>query len=309
VIGIDELDKLPTDDRAQQFLNEIKAIFGVKHCYYLVSISEEAMASFERRGMPFRDVFDSTFDEVIRVPYLSMADALRLLNRRVVFPMPFVCFCYCLSGGLARDLIRAARRVVEAQPAGRNEGENYPLGLDDAARELIQEQVRVKSAATISALKNIDAEPEVSEVLQWCSRVSARPITDVMLLDQCEWFTSGANLQPGHSLEGDHASARQAVFRVVGALVGYYYYAATMLEFFAVRPDEQRIRHALRSQGENGSLEQLAFCQQAFSVNPRVAWAALSTFREAWKLRTVEFPDVLLWARGSSMTSRSPLSG
>jgi hypothetical protein len=295
VLGIDELDKLPTDDRARQFLNEIKAIFGVKGCYYLVSISEEAMASFERRGLPFRDVFDSTFDEVIRVPYLSMADAQRLLNRRVVFPVPFLCFCYCLSGGLARDLIRFARRVVEAQPAGTNGDAIYPLRLDDAARRLIQEQVRVKTDATVSALKNINAEPEVSEVLQWCSRVNWSPVTSAMLLEQCESFVRQAASQPGYIPEGQQAlMTHQDLVRVAGVLVGYYYYAATLLEFFGVEPDEERIRRALRSQEENGSLQQLALCQQAFSINPRVAWTVLSTFREAWKLRTVEFPSVLL---------------
>lgn len=302
VIGIDELDKLPTDDRARQFLNEIKAIFGVKNCYYLVSISEEAMASFERRGLPFRDVFDSTFDEVIRVPYLSMADAQRLLNRRVVLPMPFVCFCYCLSGGLARDLIRIARRIVDAQPsvASSLEGsQSYPVRLEDAVRELIEEQIRTKSEATMSVLRSIDAEPEVSEALQWCSRVKVRPVTASLLLEQCERFAREAQPQPSHTNE-QVSVERQALYRVVSGLVGYYYYAATMLEFFAVAPDEERITRSLRSQEGDGSLEQLASCQQAFSINPRIAWTLLSAFREAWRLRTVEFPGVFSWAAGRS---------
>jgi hypothetical protein len=99
IVGIDELDKLPSDDTARQFLNELKAIFGVRGCYYLISISEEAMANFDRRGLPFRDVFDSSFDDVVNVSYLSLPDAQRLLNRRVVLPIPFTCLCYCLSGG------------------------------------------------------------------------------------------------------------------------------------------------------------------------------------------------------------------
>ena len=43
VIGIDEVDKIRDSDRAEAFLNDIKAIFGVPGCLYLVSLSEDAM--------------------------------------------------------------------------------------------------------------------------------------------------------------------------------------------------------------------------------------------------------------------------
>jgi hypothetical protein len=71
VIGIDELDKMESDQTARQFLNDIKGVFGVRNCFYLVSMSEDAMSSFERRGLPFRDVFDSSFDAIQRVAYLQ----------------------------------------------------------------------------------------------------------------------------------------------------------------------------------------------------------------------------------------------
>jgi hypothetical protein len=114
LIGIDELDKLESDETAQQFLNEIKSIFGLDHCYYLISVSENAISSFERRGLPFRDAFDSAFDSIIYVDYLSLDSAKRLLKRRVIgLEVPFMCLCYCLSGGLARDLIRSCRDMIE----------------------------------------------------------------------------------------------------------------------------------------------------------------------------------------------------
>ena len=114
VIGIDELDKLQSDEKANRFLNEIKAIFGVKNCFYLISVSESAMSTFERRGLPFRNVFDSSFDDIIYVDYLSIEAAEKLIKRRVIgMPIPFVYFCYCMSGGLARDLIRTSRDLLE----------------------------------------------------------------------------------------------------------------------------------------------------------------------------------------------------
>jgi hypothetical protein len=66
-IGIDELDKLKSDEDAERFLNEIKILFGLPGCYYFVSISESALARFERRGLPLRDTFDSSFDEVLHL--------------------------------------------------------------------------------------------------------------------------------------------------------------------------------------------------------------------------------------------------
>src|SRR5207248_2832584 len=42
MIGIDELDKISVPEEAEMFLNEIKAIFGIPRCYFLISISEDA---------------------------------------------------------------------------------------------------------------------------------------------------------------------------------------------------------------------------------------------------------------------------
>ena len=83
LIGIDELDKMD-DETARRFLNEIKVVFRVPRCFFLVSISEDAMSSFERRGLPFRDVFDSSFDDVLHVPNLELSSSRALLDRRVV---------------------------------------------------------------------------------------------------------------------------------------------------------------------------------------------------------------------------------
>lgn len=77
IVAIDELDKVDSDVKAGQFLNDLKGIFGVPECFYLVSVSEEALSNFELRGLPFRDAFDSAFDEVAHFRYLSYAKAGR----------------------------------------------------------------------------------------------------------------------------------------------------------------------------------------------------------------------------------------
>jgi hypothetical protein len=115
IIGIDELDQLESEDKARAFLHDIKGLFSAKSTRFLVSISEDAIASFERRGLPFRDVFDSAFDEVVRVSYFTYPESKELVRRRAggdAAP-PFIALAHCLSGGLARDLIRALDHMVE----------------------------------------------------------------------------------------------------------------------------------------------------------------------------------------------------
>ena len=114
IIGIDELDKLESDEKAQRFLNDIKSVFGIDGCFYLLSVSENAMSTFEQRGIPFRDVFDSSFDGIVYIEYMDFQTAKTLIEQRVIgMPIPFIGFCYCFSGGLARDVIRVCRNIME----------------------------------------------------------------------------------------------------------------------------------------------------------------------------------------------------
>ncbi|ANZ38555.1 hypothetical protein BBK82_23325 [Lentzea guizhouensis] len=109
VVGIDELDKIADPDDAHRFLNEIKGIFGVEHCLFLVSVSDDALTAFERRGMPARDAFDSAFTSMIHVrPFTLEQSRTWLAQRALGIPEPFVWLCHCLSGGLPRDLGRVA---------------------------------------------------------------------------------------------------------------------------------------------------------------------------------------------------------
>jgi hypothetical protein len=333
IIGIDELDKLPSDELARQFINEIKAIFGVRGCYYLVSISEEAMASFDSRGMPFRDVFDSSFDDVVHVSYLGLPDVERLLNRRVVLPKPFTCLCYCLSGGLARDLIRTARNLVEAQPQPAEEdsakedlggndvspfggrrrsrpktsARRQSLPIGPAAKRLVGEEVRRKTAAAVASLHAIDLEPETSEVVKWASSIDEWDAASwESLLAKCRWCADNATLRPGANSDSEELlAARQTLFRLTRELCGYYYYAATILQFFNDQLTEQQVREAIGPAAGHRSIDLLATSRQAFAINPRLAWESLSRFRKAWDLEgVVHFPERLLWARGKPTTSR-----
>jgi energy-coupling factor transporter ATP-binding protein EcfA2 len=138
IIGIDELDKMESDQEARQFLNDIKTVFGQENCYYLVSVSEDALSAFDRRGMPLRDVFDSAFDVVLPIGPLTATESALLLSRRVVgLGAAAKLLCHALSGGLPRDLIRAARDVAESATAAEPEAADQPAAADVKLTDIV----------------------------------------------------------------------------------------------------------------------------------------------------------------------------
>lgn len=113
VIAIDELDKMPDEQAAIEFLNHIKVLFPIAGCSFIVSVSERAWSQFEYRGLPFRDAFDSSFDEIIHIDALRAAESRELLKRRhKAVTDPEALLCHCLSGGLPRDLMRWIRALA-----------------------------------------------------------------------------------------------------------------------------------------------------------------------------------------------------
>ena len=142
VIGIDELDKLKADEEAEDFLNGLKALFTVRDCSFLVSVSESAWGKFAQRGILLRDTFDSSLDAIVIMvpPTFSQARAfLKLREPRLTDSQ--ILFCYCLSGGIPRDLIRAARKLGETNRAIPGEVNSLQkVGgrvLEDEARDTI----------------------------------------------------------------------------------------------------------------------------------------------------------------------------
>jgi hypothetical protein len=289
LIGIDELDKMESDERARQFLNDIKAIFGIKGCYYLVSVSEDAMASFERRGLPFRDVFDSAFDEVLKVPYLDLEDAKRLLSRRVIgLPMPFVCLCYCLSGGLARDLIRATRAILDASDGPK------ATDLRAICESVVRAELAAKTEAVTAAIKRIDLEPETSELLRWFRMLEAPHLSAARSLRQRRWFEQQDALRwTGIDRGGVELEGQRTLRRLSRELTGFYYYCATLLEIFNDRLTKDQLQKAEASDAGPFSLDHLARSRQTFAVNPLIAWSEVSDFRSAWGLDVFNIPSIL----------------
>jgi hypothetical protein len=164
IICIDEMDKIRDSGRAEQFLNNIKAIFDVPGCLYLVAISEDAMTVFASQTPAIRTAFDSAFDEIISVPPMNFADALKLLQLRTTkVPRPFLALCHVLAGGVPRELVRAVRALMYEAKLATEEGyraaaseaspvRKKPVKLDEVREKLIRARCEVMRREAILQL-------------------------------------------------------------------------------------------------------------------------------------------------------------
>src|SRR6202042_1561579 len=117
---------------------QIKGLFGDTNCLFLISVSDDAMAAYERRGLPLRDAFDSSLATVITLSYLARREARTLAGSCLVrITEPAADLMYVLSGGLPRELVRLIRRAVEIQRdrAEEEETRRDRAGEENAGRE------------------------------------------------------------------------------------------------------------------------------------------------------------------------------
>ncbi|MEV4052219.1 tetratricopeptide repeat protein [Amycolatopsis sp. NPDC049688] len=265
LIGIDELDRISDGEGAQQFLNELKAVFNLPNCYFLVSVSEDALADFELSAMGMRTVFDSAFDTIVRVDYLTFDQAKLLLNRRVVdLPEQFSALAYVVSGGLARELIRLSEVIIDHKPSEK-------LELAMAAARLVRRQLGRTTRAAMDRLSRspdrragaalipvLDEDP-VDELTGELLRTFAARIAATGTDDEEPGFVAGIRLDVAVMAE----------------------YLAVLLDVFDNRLDEPRM--AVGAVRGPGGFETLARARRYLGANPYGARELITAFRKAWE--------------------------
>jgi hypothetical protein len=305
-IGIDELDKIGSADQVEQFLNQIKGVFGIPHVYFMVSVSDDALAAFERRGLPLRNAFDSSFDEIMYVGPLSYDESRRLLYRRVIgLSEPFVALCHCLAGGLARDLIRAARQVLRVAEAikhanlpalSEEEAEEYgvedsaayllfqdrptrpPPALADVTAEIVRDELlrKLRAVSSVVASNASAAAASVTELHDTLHQIRQTLTLGQPVIDVVDRMTKPCQSEPPEltSVRLDFAA--------------YAYYCATLQEVFNDKLDGARMIAATSVPPGPGSFDALAGARAAFTVDTLLAWRLITQCRKAWSLETRE---------------------
>jgi hypothetical protein len=272
LVAIDELDKLGSDDEAKTFLNSIKAIFGQEKVYYLVSISENAMSNFERRGLPIRDEFDSSFDDAVYIGYLDFAASRRLLARRASEPPPDVyrAFCHVLSGGLPRDLIRYCRKLYEYRRA--SHGQSNTVATTCPA--LVGRDIRAKLDAIRHNLQRVPDEKKTVDILALISTETwdQKTLRDTIVrLDrfQSSFESEAANK---NQAKEDSGADLLALANILEEISAYLCFSLAVTETFASITSE-----AVYNQLQGiKAFDRLAAARQLMAVNRAAAIATIA---------------------------------
>ena len=267
LIGIDELDKIESDEKAQRFLNDIKIVFGVYNVFFLVSVSENAMSQFERRGLPFRDAFDTAFDDVIIVDHLRFKQSRRLLDERILaLPVQFQALCHVMSAGLARELVRTLRDLVRA---AKDADGNGPHPLEELVKQLIEGEVSAKVAAFRALAERLPPSSHREALLLQTHHIGGAPATAKALYDSHLallppvatprwWGRPAAVAQPEQ-----HAT----VLGLKEELATYLQFLAAVMLIFTADLNEAATQQA----EARGTFDDLATARRAQSVNQSLA--------------------------------------
>ena len=276
LIGIDELDKISSSEDAQRFLNEIKAIFGIRDCFYLLSVSDNALSNFERRGIALRDEFDTSFDDVVFLETPNIDYCIQVLQRRIIgFPLPFVYFCYVLSGGLPRDLIRIGREIFDIvqQP-------DQPATLGFIASRIVVSSLHAKiRAIAISSVENV-AEPVTSTMMNVIDKI------DLTIPNIENWLAQSLELESyineSDRIQGEKLKAQITNRKLIEELSVYLLYSSTVYQYFSTMGQEESIKQP--NAEVLSSLEQIAHAHQMITSSPQYSKKVIQEFCRTYKL-------------------------
>ncbi|MFJ5695810.1 P-loop NTPase fold protein [Arthrobacter sp. NPDC093125] len=243
IVVIDELDKISLTSDLIDTVNDLKDLFHIEGVHFVVSVSTDALSSFEQRGLFTRDAFDSSFDTIISVETLSLDESLQVISKRAEgFPPLVGAFCHAWSGGLPRELLRVARRCVEIQ---RSTKESQPVEL--LVRKLVAEDIK---SLVEAALRSTEAAAEREHL--WQLRERAKSLLD--------WRVTPMNIT-------DYPRTLQNIASIVALGEGLCLYFATSVRVGTAKwsnPDPVRgpleaAAKAMAQRGEPHELRQEAF--------------------------------------------------
>ncbi|MGV9680732.1 P-loop NTPase fold protein [Nocardia sp. NPDC003482] len=165
IVCIDELDKIDSVEHLVEIVNELKDLFHMRRVHFVVAVSTDALASFEKRGLDRRDAFDSALDTIVHTEPLTLPESGAVIASRAPGFAPVIAmFCHAWSGGLARDLLRAARAVVERQ----RRSSDGPLSLVQFVTELVCSDLDAAIRASMRSLEPGDSQLNSLWLLHEC---------------------------------------------------------------------------------------------------------------------------------------------
>lgn len=285
IVGIDEIDRIGSLEQAERFVGEIKAVFGVEKCFFLVAVAEDVGSIFAQRATAGRSILENAFDDIIMVEPLSFKETRDLLLKRVPgFTDSFVYLVHAFSGGLPRELIRITRRVVEINQESRR-ADHHPR-LEDVAISLVKEELAEAIRASRSQLSRLTLRADwvgTFEKLRSAS-VSLRRKSFLEAEGLHDVITELSELSPPDEEHGDQAaftSDEHSARRITADFSAFSFFGMTVVEAFSDRYFDFRVVQQSTARGSEGSYEELAVARTELTVSPASSRAMLYRFRES----------------------------
>ncbi|GII52792.1 hypothetical protein Pth03_11810 [Planotetraspora thailandica] len=297
VVAIDEIDRIGSTENAERFISEVKAIFGVDNCYFLVSVAEDVGAAFGQRSILGRSMFENAFDEVVSVEALSLEESRELLLRRVPgFTTAFVFLVYSLSGGLPRELIRVTRRLVEINQDLRSPG--YSPHIEELANALFKEELTEVLIGARNQLSKLTPSPRWAPAFDLMRTTinSIRAEREGSLDSSIAHISTLAhlNMVPHEvmapydgSTEADGGGTREVDQRIhdgISRVSSFAFFGLTFAASFSRGCfDVDKAEREWRNNAF-GSHEELASARRELSISPSAGRLVVERFRSAWNI-------------------------
>ncbi|MHC3471926.1 hypothetical protein ACYF6T_24960 [Streptomyces sp. 7R007] len=277
VVAIDEVDRLGSDTQALAFLAEIKAILGVPHVHYLISVAEDVGAAFVRRGLPNRDVTDSSLDDVVHVRRCTLAESAEILRARAPgIGDAYIVLAHALSGGIPRDLIRYGRRLLEIRLV------TEQVELPDVAQTLIIEELSETLAGFRTLLAKQHWTPGTQGVLGSFRSLAAHLRVACPCPEPVEQLRGALTHFVAYEVDGLPEESRG----LIDEAAAYAYLSLTLLDIFGAPGFTLRRAEAAR-RSPDGNPDLLAEARQELAVSPYSARPVIDGIRRAWLLEPV----------------------
>ena len=286
LVCIDEIDRIGSLEHAERFISEIKAIFGIERCFFLVAVAEDVGSVFAQRATSGRSLLENAFDNIVAVEPLSLNETRNLLLKRVPgFTDSFVYLVHALSGGLPRELIRISRRLVEVNLELQRPG-YYPL-LSELSLVLVKEELVEAMRASRNQLSQLalsSAWTQYFDLLRAAStslrRKPSIPRDEAhQIIEELSALTAPADSGRGDSqvttAQIDEGKAR----RIIDDFAAYAYFGLTIIDAFDNNNFSLAAVTARTAAGLPGSYEELALARAELSVSTASSKSMLQRFR------------------------------
>lgn len=287
VVGIDEIDRIGSLEHAEKFVGEIKAIFGVEKCFFLVAVAEDVGSVFAQRATAGRSILENAFDDIILVDPLDFEETRDLLLKRVPgFTDSFVYLVHALSGGLPRELIRIARRLVDVNQEASTE--NLHPRLEHLAFCLVKEELIEAIRATRNQLARLMLHSNWTSFFEKLHSAStALRYASPFSVDESRHFIEELSELIAPGAPERVLTRRELVMkdedeagRIIRDFTAFSYFGLTIIEAFSDKFFDLEAVKQATANGSEGSYERLAVARAELIVSPENSRAMLRQFHD-----------------------------